>query len=148
MQGKEGGVLVFRSGRMLKCKTAWWKSMQQGVDRRLQSQQVRGIQEKWKVQAERQRGRGKHKSVRAVVIGNDRGGIGFYKGQCKGVMEALVRRKGGVRGKLVLVFQSEGDMTSAIVQACLQGSEQYFRLVPATSNRIHANSEVEFKWFA
>ena len=150
MQGKEGGVLVFRSGRMLKCKTAWWKSRQHEVERRLQSPQVVEFRKQCEGKEAKQKHRGKHKGVRAMVVGNIREGLSFYQSQCEGVhhMEGLVRGKGGVCSKIILIFEDEARRGGACRRAHLEGSKQCFRLIPSASNRIHSNEQVEVrKWF-
>ena len=146
--GKEGGVLVFRgSGKMVKCKTLWWKGRQQEVDRRLQSHQVLMLKAQVAGREQRQCNTGKHKDVRALVVGDNREGLSFYQWLVDGVhhMEGLLRRQGGVRCKLFLVFRGMSHRNAACKQAYLEGSQQYFRLVPAISNRIHSSEQFEVK---
>ena len=144
--GIEGAVLVMQDGRRVKFKTYWWKHRRNEVERRVSGARWQELRQAKDVRVQRQQGRGKHKSVRGVVIGEVRRGLQYYRRHCEGV-RGMVRLKERV-GKAVKVFlifdnQDLRDKAIAAPHKDLDGS--YFRIVAATSNRAHSNEKWELE---
>ena len=73
--GIEGAVLVMQDGRRVKFKTYWWKHRKNEVERRVSGARLQELRQAKDVRVQRQQDRGKHKSVRGMVIGEVRRGL-------------------------------------------------------------------------
>jgi hypothetical protein len=141
-QGIEGAVLVMNDGRRVKFKTYWWRHRLNEAERRLSSDRVKEMRQLRDDRVHKQQCRGRHRSVRGMVMGEIRKGLQYYRRHCEGVTHMIrLKERSGKAVKLFLIFGSQQLRDKAVATIHKDSDDSYFRVVVAKSNRVHCNEK-------
>ena len=124
-----------------------WRHRLNEAERRLSSDRVKEMRQLRDDRVHKQQSRGRHRSVRGMVMGEIRKGLQYYRRHCEGVTHMIrLKERSGKAVKLFLIFGSQQLRDKAVATIHKDSDESYFRVVVAKSNRVHCNEKWDIEY--